>query len=427
MDAAGVPVTGPAAAGSVTARESADVVVVGSGIVGLGHALAARQRGLSVIVLDRAAEMGGASVRNFGHLCLTPQAGPARDFAVAARPLWLRLAADAGVWLRESGTVVLARHADEMRVLAGLAADRAGPSPFAAETHDAGHPLPEVQMLTAAEVEARTPVAPGSSVGGAFLPYDLQVNPRQAGIALRDHLSERGVRFGYRTAVTAVRSGTVETSRGRIDAGTVIVAVNHDIDQLFPEVAERAGIRRCGLDMLRVRAALRRPLAMPLLTGWSMLRYPAFSALPAAAALAERLHREHPELAALDLNQMYTQLPDGSLIVGDTHYRGTAVTPFQSEVAFETLLALAAELFQVPRPAVLERWQGVYASGPQDFLLEQPEPGVHLVAATAGIGMTTGLGLAEHVIAGVVDDVPTTSALPSLGTASPGTPTKGTP
>ena len=404
---------------------AADVVIVGSGIVGLGHALAARRRGLSVIVVDRAAEMGGASVRNFGHLCLTPQAGLARDFAVAARPLWLRLAADAGVWLRESGTLVLARHTDELRVLAGLAAERSGPSPFAGETRYAEHPLPEVQILTAAEVESRTPIAPGSSVGGAFLPYDLQVNPRQAGIALRDHLAGQGVRFHYRTAVTAVRSGCVETSRGRIDAGTVIVAVNHDIDQLFPEVAERAGIRRCGLDMLRVRAALRRPLAMPLLTGWSMLRYPAFAALPEAAALAERLHREHPDLAALDLNQMYTQLPDGSLIVGDTHYRGAAVTPFQSEAAFEALLALGAELFGVPRFTVLERWQGVYASGPQDFLLEQPEPGVHLVAATAGIGMTTGLGLAEHVIAGVVDEGPPTSVLSTF--SSPGTPMKGTP
>ncbi|WP_235472267.1 FAD-dependent oxidoreductase, partial [Frigoribacterium sp. Leaf44] len=69
-----------------------DVVVVGSGIVGLGAALAAVDRGLSVLVVDRSAVIGGSTVRNFGHLCLTPQTGEARRHALAARELWLRLA-----------------------------------------------------------------------------------------------------------------------------------------------------------------------------------------------------------------------------------------------------------------------------------------------------------------------------------------------
>ncbi len=188
--------------------------------------------------------------------------------------------------------------------------------------------------------------------------------------------------------------------------------MNHDIDLLYPEVAERIGIVRCGLDMLRVRAALARPLAAPLLTGWSLLRYGAFTALPEASALRERLHRERPDLAALDLNQMYTQLPDGSLIVGDTHYRGATVAPFQSEGAAEALLEEFGALFGVEAPTVVERWQGVYASGPDDFLDLEVEPGVHLAAATTGIGMTTGLGLAEHIVDGFADEPggPTTTA-----------------
>ena len=387
MDAPGVPVT------------AFDVVVVGSGIVGLGHALAATDRGLSVVVVDRAAAVVGASVRNFGHLCFTPQSGLARELAVLSRPLWLRLAADAGLWLRESGTVVIARHDDELTVLRELADERGSVSVFGS-----GHA--DVMLLSAAEVETRLPLAPDTAVGGALLPWDLQVNPRQAGAGLAGYLAGRGVEFRYRTAVTAVRPGRVTTTRGPIDAGTVIVAVNHDIDQLYPEVALRDGIRRCGLDMLRVDAGLRAPLPGPVLTGWSLLRYGAFAELPAATLLGERLRREYPMLAELDLNQMYTQLPDGSLIVGDTHYRGASVSPFQDETAFEQLLQLTGELFGVPRPRVLERWQGVYASGRNDFLIDEPEPGVHLVAATTGIGMTTGLGLAEHVIASVCDSIP---------------------
>lgn len=377
-----------------------DVAVVGSGLVGLGHALAAVRRGLRVVVIDRASEISGASTRNFGHLCFTPQSGLALQFALASRPIWLALAAQAGLWVRESGTVVVARHPDELAVLSELAAARSGTG------------QPEVRLLDAAELEARVPVAAGSTVGGAHLPADLQVNPREAVSGLAAHLAGRGVEFRMRTAVTKVETGGLDTTRGRIDADTVIVAVNHDIDQLYPEAAERAGIRRCGLDMLRVDAGLRMPLSAPLLTGWSLLRYAAFAATPAAAAVRARLHRDRPDLAELDLNQMYTQLPDGSLIVGDTHYRGESVAPFQRERAFDLLLEATGELFGVARPRVLERWQGVYASGDSEFLIEQPEPGVHLVSVTTGIGMTTGLGLAEHVIAGAGYSAPTVPESP---------------
>ncbi|MFF2388266.1 TIGR03364 family FAD-dependent oxidoreductase [Agromyces sp. NPDC058104] len=371
-----------------------DVAVVGSGVVGLGAALAAHRRGLRVVVIERGSEPSGASIRNFGHLCFTPQHGLAREFALASRELWLELARDAGVWLRESGTLVAARHDDELAVLAELAALRGDG---------------DVALLDAHDAEARIPLAPGTAVGGALLPRDLQANPRQALGAIAGHLEREGVEFRRRTAVGRVGTGRVETSRGPIDADEIVVAVNHDLDLLFPELAEQRGIVRCGLDMLRVDAGLAAPLPAPVLTGWSLVRYGAFAATEAAHRLRERLHAERPDLAALDLNQMYTQLPDGSLIVGDTHYRGATVAPFQGEAAFEALLEVTGSFFGVPRPRVIERWQGVYASGPDEFLIERPEPGVHLAIATTGIGMTCGLGLAEHVV-GLALSAPSTTS-----------------
>lgn len=53
-------------------------------------------------------------------------------------------------------------------------------------------------------------------------------------------------------------------------------------------------------------------------------------------------------------------------------------------------------LFGVDDVEVRERWQGVYSSAPgTEFLLEMPLDRVHIVTVTTGIGMTTGLGLAE--------------------------------
>ncbi len=359
-------------------NDTADVVVAGAGIVGLGAAYAAARRGLSVLVVDRTDGPGGATIRNFGHLCIGAQAGEARRYADVSRELWLRLSRDAGFWLRESGTLVAARHDDEIAVL------------------EAAVPGGGIRMLDADELLRRAPLRRDGIVGGALVETDLQTDPRTAADAIVRHLRRLGVQFRFRTAVTQLSAGRVETTRGTIVTGHTVVAVNHDLDQLLPEIAERRGIQRCALDMMRAAVTLRHPLTAPLLTGWSLVRYGRFSEGPEAAALRERLHAERPDLAALDLNQMYTQLPDGTLIIGDSHATAVSPAPFQPEAAFAAFLAEAEALFDMPAPRVLERWQGVYAKGSEEFLIERGDEGALVLAATTGIGMTTGLGLAEE-------------------------------
>lgn len=355
-----------------------DVAIVGSGIVGLGAAFAAVQRGKSVVVIDRASEPSGATIRNFGHLCFGAQGGTAAEYARASRPIWLTLAERAGFWVRASGTLVLAQHPDELDVLRAAEAD-------------------DLRLLSRAEIERRIGVRPGVAVGGAHITPDLQVDPRKASAAIRSYLGSLGVTFMLRTSVGAVTTGSVHTSRGKVTADLVVVAVNHDLDQLLPDLAESAHVERCGLDMLRVRAA-GVTLPAPLLTGWSLLRYGRFAHLDEVETVRARLHTARPDLAAIDLNQMYTQLPNGSVIVGDTHVRDTTISPFQSETSAKLLLDEFEALFGASS-SVIERWQGVYASGPEDFLVAEPEPDVVVLTATTGIGMTTGLGLAELTLA----------------------------
>ncbi|GAA3232498.1 TIGR03364 family FAD-dependent oxidoreductase [Dactylosporangium siamense] len=357
-----------------------DLAVVGAGIVGLGHAAAARERGLRVVVVDRADAITGASVRNFGHICVTAQSGQARQYAERARELWLRYAQRAGFWAAESGTVVVARAADELAVI-----------------EEWSRTEPGVTLIGADEVTGWAPVA--GPTGGALLPRDLQVDPRQAAPALARHLAAAGVEFRWRTSAFGVDGGVLHTSRDPIRADAVVVAVGHDVDQLYPDIAEKAGVVRCGLDMLLVEpGTLAAPLRAPVLTGWSLLRYSASTATTAAAALRERLATDHPELYALDLNQMYTQRPDGTVIAGDTHYRSLAVPPFQAESSFTALADITRELFGLARLPVRERWQGTYASAPEEFLIAAPADGLRVVSVTTGIGMTTGLGLGEAVV-----------------------------
>lgn len=372
-----------------------DVVVVGSGIVGLAHAYHAHQRGLTVAVVDHADTIAGASVQNFGHACITAQSGEALSYAQAGRRHWLDLSRAAGFWSRESGTHCVARHDDEWNVLQQFAAVR-GPE--------------QAQLLDRNQILERLPIANDGVTGGLYMPDDLQVDPRRAAPSIAQWLAHSGVDFHWRTAASSFDPGVVHTSRGDLYADTIFVTVNYDIDRLFPEYAERGGLLRCRLHMLRARIELPKPLPTPLFTGWSLLRYSGFDGLPAVADVAARLGADYPDYLALDLHQMYTPQPDGSILAGDTHIREISSSPFQSEAGFDALIAETKAMFGVDRIEVTERWQGVYSSAPDsEFLLIQPIPGVHVVTVTTGIGMTTSMGLAEAGLARALEQNTTTS------------------
>lgn len=364
-------------------HKSYDIVIVGAGIVGLAHAYHAVNRGLSVAVIEQADGVTGASVQNFGHACITAQAGTALRYARSGRAHWLDLARSAGFWAAESGTLCVARHDDELALIEEFAALR-GPG--------------EVELLDRRQILERLPIRSDGVTGGMYMRNDLQVDPRTAAPAIATWLGTVGVDFYWRTAATGFDSGVVRTSRGDVTGRRIFVTVNYDVDRLFPEYADRDRLQRCRLHMLRARLPLRFALPTPLFTGWSLVRYSAFEGLAATPAVRQRLHQQYPEYAELDLHQMYTPQPDGSLLVGDTHARDISTSPFQSERGFVALIDEAEKLFGVP-VTVTERWQGVYSSAPAgEFLIEEPMPGVHVVTVTTGIGMTTSMGLAAESI-----------------------------
>src|SRR5262245_19981530 len=95
-----------------------DVAVVGAGIVGLAHALAAARRGKRVVVIDRDAHANGASIRNFGFITVTgQQAGACWQRAMRSRDVWAEIAPKAGIAVEHHGLCVVARRPEAKRVL----------------------------------------------------------------------------------------------------------------------------------------------------------------------------------------------------------------------------------------------------------------------------------------------------------------------
>ncbi|MBS2535954.1 TIGR03364 family FAD-dependent oxidoreductase [Catenulispora sp. NF23] len=365
--------------------ESVDVLVVGAGIVGLACAYEAVERGRSVAVVERDDRAAGASIRNFGHACATAQSGPALGYGRAARVTWLRLAEAAGFWARRTGTLMVARHDDELAVLEEFSGRRGE----------------EALMLTAEEVAGHAAFGPGV-VGGAWLSQDLRVDPRESVPRIAEYLAARGVRFHWATTAHVIEPGRVQTGRGELRADRIVVATGHDVDRHFPGLAAEHGVQRCALRMLRVDNPTGQSIEPAVQTGFSMLRYGGFAECASLPALRDRLTRDHPDLVGIGLNLMFTQRPDGTLTIGDTHSYASTHLPFNDEELDAAVLRETAKLLGVERLTVRERWRGVYASAPEPFLNAEPAEGVRVAAVTAGVGMTTAFGFAQEVMAGVL-------------------------
>ncbi len=365
----------------------ADLCVVGAGILGLAHAFEGVRRGLRVVVLERDDRAVGASVRNFGHAFFSALGdGEPLACALASRERWLELGAAAGLHMVDAGTLVVARREDELAVLEATAADA----------------LRGQRILTPAQAGELAPIPTDELVGALHGTLDLRVNPREAVVGLVTLLSSSAdVRFGE--SVCAVEPGVVHGTTVSVRAPSIIVCPGPAYRSLPPELLVGSeALSRCRLQMLRVAAPLGRQYRPALATGLSLIRYPAFAGQPAAAVLRERLQRERPELLAAGIHLLVTQLPDGDLVIGDTHDYGTTVSPFGDESLNELLLAEARSLLGVSELSVRERWHGIYATAPGNFVVASPMQGVRVVQVVSGLGMTLGFGLAPQVLDGLL-------------------------
>jgi FAD dependent oxidoreductase TIGR03364 len=387
---------------ATTGELRADVCVVGAGIVGLAHAVEARRRGMSVVLLERDSHAVGASVRNFGHLFVGSQPdGPMFDLALRSRQRWLELAVEADLPLVQQGTLLLARAEDELAVLETATANAAR----------------ESRMLTTDEAVALAPLPAKEIIGALHSQLDLRVNPRVAVARLAALLeSDRGACVLWSSPVHAVEPGVVHAGQaGELTARApaIVVCPGPDYADLPPDL--RPGpedLTRCRLQMLRAAAPAARRYGPALATGLSLIRYPAFAWQEPAVALRARLERERPELLEAGIHLLVTQLPDGDLIIGDSHAYGDTLEQFAGERVYELLLAEAGRLLGADRLAVRERWLGFYPTRGastqtqkcEPFHVSCPMPGVRVVENVAGIGMTLSLGYAPTVLDGLLSD-----------------------
>ncbi|MER7442443.1 NAD(P)/FAD-dependent oxidoreductase [Micromonospora avicenniae] len=213
---------------------SADLVIVGAGVVGAASAYFAASAGLRVVVVERDSIAGGTSSAGEGNVLVSDkEAGPELDLALYSQQVWRAdLAGHGDLWEFESkGGLVVA--ASEQ----GVASLRA----LAVQQRRCGV---EVRDVARDELRDYEPHLAPQLAGGAFYPQDAQVQPMLVAAHLLRLARERGAQVRTRTEVTGfLRHGTrvtgVRTSSGDISAGAVLNAAG----TWAGGVADLAGVR----------------------------------------------------------------------------------------------------------------------------------------------------------------------------------------
>ncbi len=363
-----------------------DIAIIGAGILGLAHALAATRLGLRVVVIDRDAQAVGASIRNFGFITVTGQQdGECWRRAMRSRDVWDEIAPQASITSIHAGLLVVARRPEAASVLEAFRATSMGR---------------DCAMLSAAACRDKMPELTGQISAGLYSPHERRVESREAIPRLATWLEQmRGVTFMRNTAVLSASPGRLDTAHGPVKARFIVACPGDDLTTLFPERLAAHGVRRAKLQMLRLAPRSGFTLNAAVMTDLSLTRYLGYAELPQAEALQAILRREQPEHLAAGVHLIAVQSADGSLVVGDTHEYGHTVDPFSKARFDELVLDEFHALFPQLSYDITERWIGTYAAlDDRLVLIDTPGPDMRLVVVTSGTGASTAFAIAEDVL-----------------------------
>lgn len=374
---------------------SVDVAIIGAGIVGLAHALAAAKRGLRVVVFERNSYAVGASIRNFGMIWPIGQPkGQLLARAFKSRQIWLETASKSGFHAAESGSLHLAYREDEFAVL----------KEFIETTRDVDY---SVELLNPSQVaEKSQAVVTEGLLGALWSATEVIVDPKEAIKKIPPFLSEfYQVDFQFNTVVTDVFHPNLKAAGKVWQAEQIFVCSGADFETLYPKIYLNSGITKAKLQMMRTFPQPNSwKLGPALCAGLTLTHYSAFAHCPSLATFKERIERETPHFVQWHIHVMMSQNNSGELIIGDHHEYGSNPEPFDRVEINQYILDYLKKFAQVPSFDIAQTWHGIYAKLPgQTELIVQPETGVTVVNALGGAGMTLSFGLAEEIISKIYD------------------------
>lgn len=366
-------------------------IVVGAGIVGMATARALAIKGYAVKIFERTHRATGASIRNFGMIWPIGQPeGRLYDRAMRSRSIWQSIGDSGAFWYEPAGSMHLAYHDDEWKVLQELYEQ------FTANR--------SVELLNPQQVKERScAVVTENLKGGLYSGSELIVDPREAIAALPAYLEEQHkVEFYWGKCVSYVADNTVYVGNNETyEADIVFICSGSDFETLYPEAFAQTSLTKCKLQMMRFASQPDNWRIGPALCGGlSLIHYKSFTAAPSLCTLKKRYSEQMPGYLEWGIHVMVSQNGRGELVVGDSHEYGLTHDPFDREFINKMIVDYLGSFAQFRDTRIAETWNGVYSKrtdGETDLFFS-PEPGVYIITGVGGAGMTLSFGLAEELV-----------------------------
>ncbi|HZX25784.1 MAG TPA: FAD-binding oxidoreductase [Telluria sp.] len=224
-------------------KHSADVIIVGGGIMGAATAFFLRRRGVSVILLERGLIGQQASGVNFGNVRRQGRYLDQMPLANRSRAIWVRLKELIG----DDAEYLLSGH---LRV--GYRPEHvARMEQHAQDTRPFGLDL---QMLSAQAVRKRFPYLGPDVIAGSLAPHDGHANPRLAAPAFGRAAMREGAQVYENTEIVHVEKEAedfrVTAADGRVfRAPTVLVTAGAWANRISTSFGEPVPIQAKGPQM----------------------------------------------------------------------------------------------------------------------------------------------------------------------------------
>lgn len=362
---------------------TADVLVIGGGIVGAACTLALARRGRRVRLLTQDAIGGGATAAGMGHLVVMDDSEAQFALTQFSCRLWDKLVPELPAAAQHSrcGTLWVAADEEEMNAVRSKA-----------EFYS--HRGVRAEMLDERQLAEAEPKLRSGLAGALRVPDDAVVYPPVVARFLLDEAQALGAEVHEGVAVAAFDGQSVRRADGaQLAAEAIVLAGGAESVRLLPELPVRP--RKGHL----------------VITD----RYPGF----VRHQLVELgyLKSAHGGGGADSVAFNVQPRPNGQLLLGSSRQYGDeskAIDPAMLERMAHRAFEYMPKLKTL---SVIRAWTGFRAATPDKLPLIGPHPtrpGLWLATGHEGLGITTALGTAEILAALMLGEAPPLPAEPYL-------------
>lgn len=343
---------------------TADVLIIGGGIVGTACADEASRAGLKVILAEEKELGGGATAAGMGHVVVMDDSEAQFALTRYSRQLWRDLAPElpARVEYSECGSLWIAADEEEMAEVRRKLA----------YCHHRGM---RAEVLDSRQLELAEPNLRKGMAGALLVPEDSVVYPPCAARFLMERAQSRGAQC-LRQRVTALQGDTATLADGTtVSAATIVNATGAGAKHWNPEA-----------DIQPRKGHL-------MITD----RYPGFVRHQLIElGYLKNAHSVRADSVAFNVQPRKT----GQVLIGSSRQFGVVERPIDPAMMSWMLRRAVDYMPALERLSAIRGWTGFRAATPDSLPFIGPSEKKHLwiAAGHEGLGITTSLGTARLLV-----------------------------